>query len=214
MFSGKLRDVMRARLAAAVFALGISTTLASAHAESAEVKITSEAEVKTTPPGEGPRARWHPKYGAEIEGHGVVAGLDKYQAGLGAGVRVSVPIWSHAPFKSIDDDVSFGIGLDWVRYGAYKPREPNGSTVLTYGYYIPISLQWNVWLGARVSLFVEPTVIYRFATYPHGCASGPCVDTTRVLPTGFVGMRFRILDRLALTMRVGWPMFTLGASWL
>ena len=165
-------------------------------------------------PGAAPHARWHPNYGAELEGHLLVAGLDRYQAGLGGGVNVAIPFAEHAPFRRIDDSLAVGIGLDWVRYAAYKPNEPNGRNVLTYAWYVPVSLQWNVWLGARASLFVEPALVYRFATYPDGCSGLRCADTARVLPTGSLGVRFRVAEHAALVVRVGWPMVTIGGSWL
>jgi hypothetical protein len=171
---------------------------------------TPKADVKT----DGPHSAWHPKYAAEIEPHFVVAGLDKYSAGLGFGANVTIPIWEHAPFKGIDDTIAFGIGADWVRYAAYRPRDPRDPKILTYAWYLPVFIQWNLWLGARASLFLEPTIVYRFASYQDNCGGLPCVDTTRVLPSGSIGLRFRIVDHASVTVRVGWPMISLGGSWL
>ncbi len=161
-----------------------------------------------------PRARWHPTYAAEIEAHGTIAAFDEFFVGLGGGARFTVPVWSHAPFKGIDDTIAFGIGFDAVRYGAYKPLDPREPTIGVVAYYVPVYMQWNVWLGARASLFVEPTLMWRFADYVDNCGPLPCARTTRFMPTGSLGMRFRIIDRLALTFRAGWPMASIGLSWL
>jgi len=164
---------------------------------------------------EGPRARWHPRYAAEIEAHGLVGAFDRYNVGLGAGVRVSIPVAINAPIKSIDDDISIGIGLDWIRYAAYKPIDvPQRPTVTTVALYVPVFLQWNFWLGSRASMFLEPSVIYRFAEYVGSCSDLPCAPTTRVLPSGAIGFRFRVVDHVAATVRIGWPLTSLGVSWL
>ncbi len=169
---------------------------------------------KTKDKTDGPHAAWHPKYAAEIGPHFVVAGLDRYSAGLGFGASVAIPVWEHAPFESIDDTIAFGIGLDWVRYAAYRPNDPRDPKVLTYAWYIPVFVQWNLWLGSRASLFIEPTLVYRYASYQDSCSGLPCVDTVRVLPSGSVGVRLRIVDHASVTVRVGWPMVSLGGSWL
>ena len=177
-------------------------------------ELPPEPVAKTTATTGGPRATWHPRYAAEIEPHFVIAGLDKFGPGLGAGLNITIPIWQNAPFKGFDDDISFGIGFDWVRYAGYKPQEPRGGTVLTYAVYVPAYVQWNIWLGARASIFLEPTLMFRFAHYPDTCPLQNCEDTTRVMPTGSIGIRFRIVNRVAATIRVGWPLVTIGASWL
>lgn len=178
------------------------------------------APVVATPPPPPPksdgRAAWHPKYAAEIEVHGTVAAFDKFFVGLGGGARASFPIWPFTPFKGFDNDLGFGIGIDIIRYGAYKPRDPKEPTLRVAAYYVPIYIQWNVWMGSRASFFLEPTLMYRFATYIDNCDSSalPCTQTTRFIPTGSLGLRFRLADRVAGTIRVGWPTATLGVSWL
>lgn len=179
--------------------------------------LTGAAHAADAPPqAQGPRAKWHPKYGAEMELHGTVAAFDKFFVGLGAGARLSFPVWANTPFKGIDNDLGFGVGFDAVRYGAYKPKDPREPTLTVASYYIPVYLQWNVWLGARASFFLEPTLLYRFATYVDNCdkTALPCAKETRFMPSGSLGLRFRIAEHVAGTLRVGWPMATLGASWL
>ena len=215
--------VRRARVEAVVLGalVGLGATRDALAAEAgASAAVTVNAELppepapKTPATTGGPRASWHPRYGAEIEPHFVIAGLDKYGPGLGLGLNVTIPIWQNAPFRGFDDDISFGVGLDWVRYAAYKPAEPKGSTVLTYAVYVPAFIQWNIWLGARASIFLEPTLMFRFASYPDTCPLQNCEAGTRVMPTGSIGIRFRIVNRVSATIRVGWPLVSFGASWL
>ncbi|MBI2388981.1 MAG: hypothetical protein HYV09_05120 [Deltaproteobacteria bacterium] len=194
-----------ARPVIASLVVGAAVLVTTAHGRAAE-----------QPPPEGPKAAWHPRYGVELEAHGTIAAFDRYFVGLGAGARASIPVWKETPFKGFDNDLGVGIGFDTVRYGAYKPSDPYDPTVTTIAYYVPLYAQWNVWLGARASLFVEPTVLYRYASYldPCGISAKPCGPTTRFLPTGSLGLRFRVADTISGTLRVGWPMATLGASWL
>jgi hypothetical protein len=216
-----MRPFLSASLGVAALLLPLALREAHAAEAGATAAVTVNPELppepapKTAAPtGGGPRANWHPRYAAEIEPHFVIAGIDKYGAGLGGGVNVTIPIWQNAPFKGFDDDIGFGIGLDWVRYAGYQPQEPRGAKVLTYALYVPVYLQWNVWLGSRASIFLEPTLMFRFARYPDTCPLNDCADTTRVMPTGSIGLRFRIVNHVAATIRVGWPLVTIGASWL
>jgi hypothetical protein len=166
-------------------------------------------------PKDGPRARWHPQYAAEIDVHGSIAAFDKYFVGLGGGARVTWPIWEHAPFTRIDDTLGFGVGLDVIRYGAYHPNgQQKPPIVSTVAYYVPIYAQWNVWLGSRASIFLEPTLLYRFASYADSCTGLPCAKANTWMPTASAGIRFRIVDHASINVRVGWPMVSVGGSWI
>ncbi len=158
------------------------------------------------------RASWHPKYVTELELHGEFAVGDAYGPGGGMGLRATLPVWENQPLRRVDDTISLSIGFDWVRYGSYRPAGAGSSGVTADAFYVPLSIPFDVWLG-RVALFVEPAVVWRFARYD-GCSRLPCEDSSRFFPTGFVGMRIKTAERVSITFRAGWPMFTLGASWL
>lgn len=181
-------------------------------------KVSVEPSAETAKDPNGPRSRWHPRYAAEIELHATIAAFDRFFVGMGGGARVTIPVWDHTPFKGIDDDLGVGIGLDVIRYAAYKPADPAEPTLRVAAYYVPIYLQWNVWLGARASMFLEPTLVWRTADYIDSCttvpSNKPCAKESRFLPTGALGLRFRIADHVSGTLRVGWPMASIGASWL
>ncbi len=195
---------MRAALAAGLFALlALASSASDAHAADA------------APAEEGPRANWHPHYGVELEAHGSVAAFDKFFVGMGGGVRASVPVWRHAPFARVDNEIGFGIGLDIIQYSAYRPNDPRDPKLQVVAYYVPVYLQWNIWAGSSVSIFLEPTLNWRYATYVDNCPTGiKCAEATRWIPTGSVGLRFRIVDKIAGTIRIGYPMVNLGVSWL
>jgi hypothetical protein len=159
------------------------------------------------------RASWHPKHLAQFELHGAFALGDEYGPGGGAGLRVTVPVAENTPFKRIDDTIGISIGLDWIRYGTYRPLGPGKDTVRTDAFYVPLAVPLDVWLG-NIAIFVEPTVVWRFTSYGSQCAIVQCDPTSRVFPTGAVGVRIRTAERVALTIRASWPMFTLGGSWI
>jgi hypothetical protein len=192
--------------------------VAEAPARADEVPATEAPAPAPTPPPEGdggPRARWHPRYAVELEAHGSIAAFDDYFVGLGGGVRATVPIWSHSPFRGFDNELGVSFGVDAIRYAAYKPLGTGrGPSLRLVAWYVPVALHWSVWLGSRASVFVEPGVIWRFADFVDRCDGLPCVEDTRFLPTGAVGLRFRIVDRVSGTLRVGWPIASLGVSWL
>lgn len=175
----------------------------------------ARTDVEYAPRDEGPRARWHPRYAAELEAHATLAAFDRFFVGMGGGARVTVPAFRHTPFKGFDNDLAVGVGVDIVRYNAYRPADPLDPTIRVTAYYVPLYLQWNVWLGSAASLFVEPTLLYRVADYVDNCGTElSCAKSTRFLPTGSLGLRFRIAEHVSGVFRVGWPMATLGASWL
>jgi hypothetical protein len=193
-----MRRIVAPALCSALVGALLLALPATAHAE----------EPAATPP----RASWHPKYVAELELHGEFAIADYYGPGGGMGLRATLPIFENQPLKRVDDTISLSIGLDWVRYGSYHPTGAGSTNVTTDAFYVPLSVPFDVWLG-RVALFVEPAVVWRFARYD-GCGRLACDESSRFFPTGFVGMRVKTAERVSITFRAGWPMFTLGASWL
>jgi hypothetical protein len=202
------------------------TPVAPAPAASGDAAATSGAPAvmadapvpAPAPKSEGPRANWHPRYSAEIEVHATIAGLNDFGPGVGGGARVTIPLWSHAPFSAIDDDISAGIGLDIVHFFGFQPDEhdPRSPTVRVDAYYVPVFVEWSVWLGGRANLYLEPTLLYRFGGYTDHCDKPPaqCTPITKVIPTGSIGIRLRVADHFAVNVRVGYPMVNLGVSWL
>ncbi len=201
------------RIAATFVALGI---LLSAGAASARDRVTIHD--RRTPFG----------YDIEVEPHLVLGTAPPgpgYGTGAGVGFRGSVAIDSDGFIDRINDSLALGFGLDighytasWAPFGYrdqclhFEPG-PNGTSICTettsnggsYNYvFIPLVLQWNFWITDRFSAFAEPGIdVYYLGG--HGFGLGPAV---------YVGGRIKLLDRIALTLRIGYPTVSLGASFM
>ena len=131
----------------------------------------------------------NPDYIFEAEPHVLLgyAGPFNDQANVGLGFRGSFNI-AHGFVPSINDTVGIGIGFDFA---------PGDGDV-----YVPIVLQWNFWLSTHFSVFGEPGIAFGSGRGSNG----------GVYPALFVGARFHFNDRIALTLRMGYPDVALGVS--
>ena len=134
----------------------------------------------------------HPEYRFEAEPHGLVGFGGPFHRGaseFGAGFRGTVIIVDNGFVKSINNSVGITFGGD-IFFG-------HGTL------FIPVAMQWNFWLTTHWSVFGEPGL--GFAANPHGNAS--------VLhPVLMVGGRYHFNEKISLTMRIGYPAFSIGAS--
>ena len=130
----------------------------------------------------------HPSYIFEAEPHVLLGfgGPFEDRSNFGLGFRGTFHI-ANGFVSSINDTVAVGVGFDFA---------PGPGDV-----FIPIVLQWNFWLSTHWSVFGEPGIAF---------GAGPGND--HVFPALFVGGRYNFNDRIALTMRVGYPEFALGLS--
>jgi hypothetical protein len=140
--------------------------------------------------------------------------------GFGLGFRGTVEVARNAFVPKINNSVGIGFGADWVHYpyGDYRGRctawtsDPAGTRVCTEVdgahnreyLYLPVVLQWNFWLSRQWSVFAEPG----FSPYFHG---GHLDFDPFVF---YAGGRFQFADRVTLTMRIGYPTFSFGVSFL
>jgi hypothetical protein len=134
----------------------------------------------------------HPSYRFEAEPHGLIGFGGPFRGGrgdFGAGFRGTVIVLDNGFIKSINNSVGITFGADIFFRGA---------TVL-----LPVGMQWNFWLSNHWSVFGEP-----------GIAIAANRDRGRDLlhPSIWVGGRYHFTDRFALTMRLGYPDFSLGVS--
>jgi hypothetical protein len=168
-----------------------------------------------------------PAYAVELEPH-LALGLFNPPGwgegtGLGLGFRGSVEVVKNGFIPKLNNSVAIGFGLDYLRYDGWRGRRgycedlvsgPAGVPICRrisgggYGdvdyFFVPVVMQWNFWLHRRWSVFGEPGV----ALY---------VEDGDVKFDPFVfyaGGRFHFTDRIALTMRLGYPTFSLGVSFL
>lgn len=168
-----------------------------------------------------------PAYVFELEPHVALGLFDPPGfgggTGFGAGVRGSVEILKNGFIPKLNNSVAIGFGLDYLRYDGWQGSRgyceervsgPAGVPICRrisgggYGdvdyFYAPVVMQWNFWLHRRWSVFGEPGV----ALYVE---EGDVKFDPFVL---YAGGRFHITDTLTLTMRLGYPTFSLGVSFL
>jgi hypothetical protein len=157
--------------------------------ETEEVALT----IKRDPPPFLRRPGQHPAYFVELEAHLAFTAFDppgEARPGAGPGARVSLDLLDNGPIATLNNTLGVSAGVDYIAVGG-------GSHV-----FIPVLVQYNLWLAERVGVFIEPGIgiIVR--------------DGTFVRPAAYGGMRYMLSDGFALTARLGWPGFTVGASLL
>ena len=162
----------------------------------------------------------HPPYKVELEPHLAFGLGDLYAgAGLGLGVRASVVVVDNGFVSTINDSVAVSFGLDWLRYGdCYYSAVGCGASY----FLLPATMQWNFWLSPKFSVFGEPGLyIYHgvFEDYCTNKAGVPIPGCGYPTRTGvdlalYAGGRLHFNDTIALTLRLGWPASSFGASFL
>jgi hypothetical protein len=172
----------------------------------------------------------HPQYAVEIEPHGVWGWTHYNYApvdGFGLGGRFSIPLTDNGFIPSINNSVAIGFGVDWLHYSGtacydyYDPRYHGPCYYIGDANYLffPIVMQWNFFVARHWSVFGEPGLVIYHGFFDY-CAGAPpgsfCANPTS---TGvdfafYVGGRYHFNDHVALTMRIGYPTFSLGVSFM
>lgn len=155
-----------------------------------------------------------PKYSVEIEPHLSInhsAFNDWGYWGFGPGVRFGIPIAGPAFIPKINDSVGISFGAELLRSYRRYCSGPTCDDLGYWGLFIPVALQWNFWLTDKWSVFAEPGLVVRTAF--DGCSKVQGCGGSPVFFAGWGGARFHFNDRVALTMRVGFPTgFSIGVS--
>lgn len=159
----------------------------------------------------------HKHYAVEIEPHGLIGlfGPYNYATGIGAGLRVSIPIVQNGFIPKLNNSIAISFGTDWVHYtGCYY-----GSTVGCgiESLFFPVAMQWNFFLTRDWSVFGEPGLaIFHYFYHDDWCNGYACNvhGDTGVTPVFDVGARWHFSDSAALTMRIGYPSFSVGVSFM
>ena len=157
----------------------------------------------------------HPDYHVDIEPHGIL-GWGFYGAGsvgFGAGVRFSIPLCKNCFVPKINNNVAISFGADFAFY-------PFPDWVYNYTpwyLFMPVAMQWNFFLTNKWSVAAEPGITPWFGLYDYNTyCGGPGCHNWAIWPSlSFVG-RYHFNDKVALTMRLGFPeFFNIGVSfWL
>jgi len=191
---------------------------------------SSGAEVKNPPRKEAPPPAAPPvgtsgqvHSPVEIEPHFATAVTNGIGFGLGA--RVAVSVVPEGLLAGIDDSLSIGFGADWIRYG--DCGDFRGDTIdceHVNALWVPGVAQWNFYLSPQASLFVEGGFAVAHASYGTPCTtrdalSGnqvdiPCTSTNDLHAVIGLGGRYKFADHAAATVRLGYPYFSIGASYL
>ena len=165
----------------------------------------------------------HPQYGFEIEPHLAIDWIDSHWTGegIGPGIHFAIPIMHQGPITSINNnmaikfgaDLTFGNGCYWGRYPNYYSRNYCDSTSLM----LPVALQWNFYVTDIIVPFGEVGMAIRHTWWDY---DGPCVDgrcgwdesDTYALFYMEAGAKFMFGRNAGLTVRMGYPHVTVGAS--
>jgi hypothetical protein len=164
-----------------------------------------------------------PQYALELEPHLLFSPFDApdfaSSGGYGVGARATLELAPEGFIPSLNDSVGLGFGLDWVHYDGLRGRAfcqrfqntasgvpvcvettAHGSSYL----FVPVVMQWNFWLHRQWSVFGEPGL-----AISHWSEGGFGIE-----PVFSAGGRYHFSDAIALTMRLGYPTFSLGVSFL
>jgi hypothetical protein len=167
-----------------------------------------------------------PHYKLELEPHLLVTPFDAPGSfsgnGIGGGIRATIEVAREGFIPAINDSVGVGFGIDavhYLRYDAYETRcvryvrAPAGTRVCTeieweggdrnYLFSMAV-MQWNFWLHKKWSVFGEPGLGFYLGD----------ADAIGLMPTLYAGGRYHFNDRVTLTLRLGYPAFSVGASFL
>jgi hypothetical protein len=164
------------------------------------------------------RPGYHPRYRFEAEPHLLLGFVDPpgyaNGNGFGIGFRGTLKVVDNGFIPNINNNVGIGFGLDFVHYGSSRCLQFNLSGRCTSNdavndVWVPIVMQWNFFLSRNWSVFGEPGVAMRFESY-----DGPGNHTHFEWFQLYLGGRFHFTDNITLTMRVGYPTFSIGASFL
>lgn len=129
----------------------------------------------------------HPHYFFDAEPHGLL-GFGPFTSALpGFGFRGTFTIVKNGFVPSINNSVGIGVGAD-AFFG-------HGNGVL-----VPVVMQWNFWVASRWVVFGEPGLFFGSGTH------------RPIDPALFAGARYHFTDRIALTMRAGYPALSVGVS--
>jgi hypothetical protein len=166
----------------------------------------------------------HPHYHVELEPHlslgwGGVDGYDGAGAGIGfLGGRVGIPIVENGFVPTINNSVAISFGFDAVYYsGCGNVVGDCSAWYLEF----PVTMQWNFYVAQHWSVFGEPGFFLYHAFFNNACyvagtaeiCTGPGgYAETGVYPAFFVGARYYFTDKVTLTMRLGYPTFSIGVS--
>lgn len=165
----------------------------------------------------------HPNYFFEAEPHALVGLVDPpgpgHGNGFGLGFRGTIEVVDNGFVETINNTIGIGFGVDYVHYSLGRdrcidpvPGQPcfevdDENTVDNL--WIPVVMQWNFFLSRNWSVFGEPGGALRYET------SEDEDSQLKLEPFQmYLGGRYHFADAMTLTMRLGYPTFSVGLSFL
>jgi len=131
----------------------------------------------------------HPRYFFDAEPHALLGyGPFVRNFAPGVGFRGTFIIVQNGFIPNLNNSVGIGVGAD-----LFLAR--GGGAVA-----VPVVLQWNFWLSTHWAVFGEPGIVLAFGPRDY------------IGPTFFAGGRYHFTERIALTLRLGYPAITAGVS--
>jgi len=180
----------------------------------------------------------HPSYGVELEPHGLLRWDSHYgdyygSTGYGLGMHAVIPFLDNGPIDRINNNMGIGFGLDWAHYsqnycyaGPFFIRgAPANYSCDVYGngFMFPIFVQWNFFLTDIISVFGEAgfgiaddtvNANYYLGVCPIGANCTYSDSQIDVFPYFEPGARFLFGRAVGLVVRVGYPILTVGVTFL
>lgn len=163
----------------------------------------------------------HPNYDIDIEGHGVLGTFGGPNpddgVGWGFGLRGTYELVDNGFIETINNTFGISAGIDYLHWGSARVTTncvpAVGGTLncelrrRTFEEVIvPVTAQWNFWITRDFwSVFGEPGIAMRFRTN---------ADNNFEPLVFFAGGRLHFADDFTLTLRVGYPYISLGATWI
>jgi len=158
----------------------------------------------------------HPKYTVEVEPHGLFGLVGSYYGvSLGIGGRLSFPIVQNGFIPHLNNSIAITFGADWLHdTGCYRTRVGCG----TNWFFFPVAMQWNFFFTREWSAFGEPGLALYHRSFSDEYCRGDgfvrCPTRTSVTPVLNIGGRYHFNQSTALTMRIGYPAFSVGVSFM
>jgi hypothetical protein len=151
----------------------------------------------------------HPDYTAELEPHlnfifyryhysGYYGRKYKTFGGdpeLGAGFRATIELGDPAFIPKLNNTVGISFGIDFTNC-QYCRRDD-------FRIWTPVTLQWNFFFNRKWSAFADLGLVFRSEGAYRDLYADPAV---------MLGGRYHFNDDISLTLRIGIPFVTFGAS--
>lgn len=166
----------------------------------------------------------HLHYDVELEPQGVIQwdGPSGFDEGFGFGFRAAIPLFHNGPIPKINNNMAIGFGFHWAffddpctsRY--FYDVRVFGPDCSANDLWFPVVAQWNFYLTPSIAVFGEPGFAIRHTRVSvDSCPAGIDCDysDTEFEPLViYFGAKFFVSDTVSVTVRLGYPTLSVGAS--